>query len=91
MAGAESTEEREANKAAKKRGWIAEKLQSLSRNGWPDRFYLKDGRHIFVEWKNPDDMSEPTEQQAKRHREIRAAGGEVYVWRTRQEAARVLR
>lgn len=88
MAGVEATEERAANVSAKARGWLCEKVKGY-RNGWPDRLYVKAGRHIWVEWKAPG--KDPTPQQALRHDEIRAAGGEVYVWRHRSEAARVLR
>lgn len=58
-------------------GWICEKVISLSRKGWPDRFCAKGGRIVLVELKAPGE--EPNAQQAKRHRELRAAGIEV-VW-----------
>lgn len=58
-------------------GWICEKVVSLSRNGWPDRFLVRRGRIVLCEFKKPGEK--PTAQQAKRHRELRAAGVEV-VW-----------
>lgn len=88
MAGPEATEERAANKIAKERGWLCEKVQGY-RNGWPDRLYVKNGRHVWVEWKR--DNKDPTEQQELRHKEMREAGMEVYVWRHRSEARAVLR
>jgi hypothetical protein len=56
---------------AERRGWIAEKVISLSRKGWPDRFFARRGQIILVEFKAPGE--EPNVQQAKRHRELRAA------------------
>lgn len=58
-------------------GWLCEKVVSLSRNGWPDRFLARNGRIVLCEFKRPGEM--PTPQQAKRHRELRAFGIEV-VW-----------
>ena len=56
-------------------GWICEKVISLSRKGWPDRFCAKGGRVVLVELKAPG--KRPGPQQEKRHRELRAAGLEV--------------
>lgn len=62
---------------AKSRGWICEKVVSLSRKGWPDRFLARKGRIVLCEFKAP--KKEPNAQQLKRHDELRAAGIEV-VW-----------
>lgn len=62
---------------ARSRGWLVEKVISLSRRGWPDIFLARKGRIVLCEFKRPGE--EPTAQQAKRHRELRAAGVEV-VW-----------
>lgn len=70
---------------AKMRGWICEKVISLSRNGWPDRFLARRGRIVLCEFKAPG--KEPTAQQAKRHRELRGQGVEV-VWFDNLEAAK---
>lgn len=88
MAGPEATEERAANKIAERRGWLCEKVQGY-RNGWPDRLYVKAGRHVWVEWKR--DGKPPTPQQALRHDEMREAGMEVHVWHNRRDALAVLR
>lgn len=58
------------------------------RNGFPDRFYAKDGRVVLMEWKK--DGKEPDAQQAKRHRELRSAGVEVHVVHSIEEANKVL-
>lgn len=64
-------------KQVTKWGWLCEKVVSLSRNGWPDRFLARKGRIVLCEFKRPGEK--PTPQQDKRHRELRAFGIEV-VW-----------
>lgn len=58
-------------------GWLYEKVISKSRRGWPDRLMAKKGKVIFFEWKRAGE--EPTEQQKKRHEDLRAYGLTV-VW-----------
>lgn len=70
---------------ARSRGWLCEKVVSLSRKGWPDRFMVRKGRIVLCELKRPGE--EPTEQQYKRHRELREQGVEV-VWFDNLEAAK---
>lgn len=60
-----------------RRGWLYEKVQSLSRNGWPDRFLARKGRVVLCELKAPGKV--PTRQQLLRHQELRDKGVEV-VW-----------
>lgn len=69
--------EKEGCAFAFRRGWYETKVTSPSRKGFPDRFYARKGRIVLVEWKRPGE--EPTAQQAKRHRELREHGVEVYV------------
>lgn len=38
---------------ASKNGWLVAKLQYLGNTGWPDRFFLKNGHHVFIEFKRP--------------------------------------
>lgn len=70
---------------ARSRGWLCEKVISLSRKGWPDRFFARNGRIVLCELKAPGE--EPTEQQYKRHRELKAKGVEV-VWFNNLDAAK---
>jgi hypothetical protein len=76
-------------KWAKKNGWLVRKFVSPGLRGVADRFFLKDGRHVFLEIKRPG--KEPTEQQAKRAREIRAYGGESHWVDNLEDAIGVLR
>jgi Holliday junction resolvase len=64
-------------KLAKAKGWVVIKIARSFPNGFPDRFFAKDGKVILIEFKR--DGKEPTEQQAKRIRELRDAGVTVHV------------
>ena len=64
-------------KAATKAGWFVEKIMKTGRNGFPDRFYAKDGRVLLVEWKKPGGRL--SDQQLLRIDQLRAAGVEVHV------------
>lgn len=70
-----------------RRGWFEIKLTSPSRRGWPDRFYARAGEIILVEWKRPGE--EPTETQARIHRELRDHGVKVYWFTTVEQAMEV--
>lgn len=67
-----------------RKGWLYEKVVSQSRRGWPDRMCAKKGRVVLLEWKRSGE--EPTEQQLKRHRDLREYGLEV-VWFNNLDAA----
>ena len=72
----EKSIERKGSNYAVKCGWIEFKVTSSTANGFPDRFYARDGVILLVEWKRPDE--EPTVQQLKRHRELREHGVTVH-------------
>jgi hypothetical protein len=69
--------ERPASAYAESRGWFETKIMLTSKNGFPDRFYARNGRIILVEYKAPDE--EPKAQQKLRHKELRQHGVEVFV------------
>lgn len=71
------------------RGWLIEKLVSQTRNGWPDRTALRKGRIVFIEFKRPGEV--PNLQQAKRHKEIRDQGGEVFWITSLEETMRLFK
>lgn len=76
--------ERPASDYAELRGWFEVKIMQTSKRGFPDRLYARDGKIILVEYKRPG--KEPTTQQAKRHRELRAHGVEVHAIDNLQDA-----
>lgn len=84
----ESELERDHRSRAIEAGWMVVKIMRASPNGFPDRLYLRDGRYVLIEWKRPGKPATP--QQIKRHKEIRAHGGEVYVVDNVVEANRIL-
>ncbi len=62
---------------AEKNGWFFRKVGWTGRKGCPDRFFAKDGRVVFVEFKRKG--KEPNGLQIKEIERMRAAGVEVHV------------
>lgn len=85
----ESSIEGDACAYAKKRGWMVMKFVSPGRKGVPDRLFIRDGRHVFIEFKRGG--GEAQEQQEKRHRQMREHGAEVYVVDNLKDAYAILR
>lgn len=86
----ESELQRNAYNYALSRGWFAEKIMRARRKGFPDYYFLRNGRTVLIEFKRSPD-EEPTAQQLKRHKEIREHGGEVFVVDTLDQAKGILR
>jgi hypothetical protein len=95
----ESQLEQQHRKIAISFGWFVEKIVQTARNGFPDRFYArahpKDvcltcnrGRIVLLEWKRPGGVVSP--QQELRIKQLKAAGVEVYIARSIEEANRIL-
>lgn len=59
------------------RGWLSRKLQWIGRNGAPDRFYVRKGKVIFVEFKATGKFPRP--DQRLEHERLRGQGMEVHV------------
>lgn len=81
--------ERSAMLYAESRGWWQIKVMRASKNGYPDRELIRDGRTIRIEFKAPGER--PSKQQEIRHAEIRAHGGEVFVIDNLMDAYELLR
>lgn len=75
---AESKIEGKVCRWARANGWWVAKVTSPGLNGVLDRVFIKNRFTLWVEFKAPGKL--PTEQQQKRHREMRAAGAIVLVW-----------
>lgn len=69
--------EKPAVKYAESRGWKVRKVRWLCRRGAPDRFFVRRGRIIFIEFKAPDEPLD-THQQIE-IAELRLEGIEVFV------------
>lgn len=68
--------------------WWTCKFVAPGLRGVPDRIFIRDGVVIFIEVKKVNE--EPTVQQHKRHREMRAAGVAVYWFDNLNDAKKVL-
>ncbi len=71
------------------RGWFCEKVESRSGRGIMDLYCLRRGRHVWIEVKRKDE--EPRPQQAKRAREMKAQGAEVYTVDSIERAREILK
>lgn len=60
-----------------------------SKNGVPDRLFLRDGRYVWIEFKRPGE--EPRAQQERRIRDMRSHGAEVFVCDNLDDAKKVLK
>lgn len=75
MAGEEHAIETEVVRRAKKLGWTGYKASWVGQRGAPDRLFVRDGIHVWIEFKRPG--KEPTEQQWRMIDRLRAAGMNV--------------
>jgi hypothetical protein len=74
MAG-ESKLQAKGRKFMQRKGWMAVKMNNTSRPGWPDFYYLKNGRSVWIEWKDDKNL-DPLQKYI--HEQIKLHGGEVY-------------
>ena len=61
---------------SKKNGWKRKKMSSPGVRGTLDDYFVKDGRHVWIELKWKDNT--PTKIQWGEIEDIRAHGGEAY-------------
>lgn len=73
----EASIEKTVNRMARERGWLERKFTSPGRRSAPDRYWLRNGVLVFVEYKSPG--KKPTRAQMHEHATIRAHGGRVFV------------
>ncbi len=62
---------------AEQHGWFVRKVQFTGVRGAQDRLFLKDGRHVWMEFKKRG--AEAQALQSSNMREMAAQGAEVYV------------
>lgn len=77
-------EENVCNKA-KLKGWIPIKV---GQQGWPDRLFLKNGRYVWVEFKQPGEK--PRVLQKVQIKKLQDQGAEVHVIDSVAKAMEVL-
>jgi hypothetical protein len=71
------------------RGWFCEKIESRSGRAIMDLVGIRRGRTVWVEVKR--DGEEPRPQQAKRARDMKAQGAEVYCVDNMEDARRIFK
>ena len=73
---------------AEKAGWFVRKLAWPGRIGAPDRVFIKDGRVVWIEFK--DAGKRPRKSQELEHDRMKAAGAEIYWCDNVLEALQIL-
>lgn len=73
---------------AEKNGWLVRKCIYAGRRGSPDRWFLKGGRLVLIEFKRPG--HKPDAQQAREHDRLRASGFPVHVVTSVEQAIGLL-
>lgn len=63
--------------AAEAAGWLTRKLQWVGRTGAPDRFFLKKGRIVLIEFKEKD--KEAVGQQLLECKRLKKYGAEIHI------------
>jgi hypothetical protein len=73
----ESGIERRVCDHAERTGWLVRKVAYIGRRGAPDRWFLRGGRLLLIEFKRPGCTPEP--HQVREHARLMAAGFPVHV------------
>ena len=73
----ESELKRKGTKLLESWGWMVIHLIQTNQNGIPDTLCLKNGRAIFIEWKQPG--KSPRELQTYRIRKLQEQGFKTFV------------
>ena len=80
----ESAIEKRCRLLAEKRGWLQFKIEKTNVNGFPDRLFVKNGKTVFVEFKNDAGVLRP--EQERIIALMRSYGADVYVISSLEEA-----
>ena len=73
----ESGIEEKVQKFAEARGWLVRKMKWIGRRGAHDRLYIREGRVVFVEFKQAGKTPDPL--QEREHRRFEEHGAEQVV------------
>lgn len=84
----ESKTERKSREWAASQEWLTRKFKSVNNRSVPDRVFIKDGRVVFIEFKQAE--KDPTDPQQREIARFRAAGAEVHVARSLEDAKKIL-
>jgi hypothetical protein len=89
----ETTIESASASDAETRGWFCRRLSWRGRRDAPDHLFIKDGRTVWMEFKRPrapKKANRARTAQEREHAEMRAAGAEVYVVSSVEQALAIL-
>lgn len=75
-------------KASEAEGWFHRSVEWRGKRDAPDDLFIKDGRHVWIEFKSPGEVPRPG--QLREHEEMRAAGAEVFVVSMIEQGLRAL-
>lgn len=73
---------------AEKEGWLVRKVKWINRRNAADRFFAKDGRVVFIEFKAPGEK--PRDGQSREIARMQAAGVEIHACDNPLRALRIL-
>lgn len=82
----ETTAERGFSDWAKTNGWKIIKVTSPGRKGRFDRVYLKQGLHVWIEWKHPDGSGTLSHHQREELQDLVAHGAHAAVFNDKDKA-----
>ena len=85
---AESQIEKTVCNKAEAAGFLVRKVQWVGRRGAPDRLFIRNGEHIWIEFKDGD--KPPSALQLNNRKHMRLAGAEVHVVGTVKHGLEVL-
>lgn len=85
----ESKVEAAIREYALRRGWFVAKFTSPGQTGVPDRLFIRNGVHIFIEVKRPGEK--PTPKQLSKHEEMRRYGAVVHWVDNVEDAMEILK
>lgn len=86
---AENQIEKSVVALAEKAGWFVRKLEWQGNRNAPDRIFIKNGRIVFIEFKDRGEPARPA--QADEIQDMYDHGAEVYVCDSVGKACRALR
>ncbi len=88
MARQEKKIERDSVRCAEEHGWYVKKIVTPGRRGSFDRLFIKNGRHVWIEFKDPD--GEPSQLQLKEYEKLLKHGAEAFFCDNYADCKRIL-
>ena len=80
--------ERDTVRKAQLEGWKVKKIVTPGRRGSFDRIFIRAGRHVWIEFKDP--TGSPSELQLKEYDDLIAHGAEAYFCDNYADAKKIL-